>query len=81
MTLCWRHRLMKLTWSKKHKLENFTNLRKNRVTPLENQNHHTVVKIPEKIPLSDAEKSVLSKGLNFVPIAKKTDEFTTRLDD
>ena len=29
---------------------------------------------------SNAEKSVLSKGLNFVPISKKSDEFTTRQD-
>ena len=48
--------------------------------PLENQNHHTVVTIPENLPLSNAEKSVLSKGLNFVPISKKSDEFTTRQD-
>ena len=49
--------------------------------PLENQNHHTVVTISENLPLfSNAEKSVLSKGLNFVPISKKSDEFTTTQD-
>ena len=69
-----------LEQTKKHKLENLTNPRKNRTAPLENQNHHTVVTIPENLPLSNAEKSVLSKGLNFVPISKKSDEFTTRQD-
>ena len=69
-----------LEQTKKHKLQNLTNLRKNRTAPLENQNHHTVVTIPENLPLSNAEKSVLSKGLNFVPISKKSDEFTTRQD-
>ena len=69
-----------LEQTKKHKLENLTNSPKNRTEPLENQNHHTVVTIPENLPLSNAEKSVLSKGLNFVPISKKSDEFTTRQD-
>ena len=69
-----------LEQTKKHKLENLTNSPKNRTEPLENQNHHTVVTIPENLPLSNAEKSVLSKGLNFVPISKKSDEFTTRED-
>ena len=69
-----------LEQTKKHKLENLTNPRKNRTAPLENQNHHTVVTIPENLPLSNAEKSVLSKGLNFAPISKKSDEFTTRQD-
>ena len=36
--------------------------------------------IPENLPLSDAEKSVLSKGLNFVPISKKFDEFSVKQD-
>ena len=40
----------------------------------------TVVTIPENFPLSDAEKSVLSKGLNFVPIFKKLDEFSVKQD-
>ena len=69
-----------LEQTKKNKLENLTNSPKNRREPLENQNHHTVVTIPENLPLSNAEKSVLSKGLNFVPISKKSDEFTTRQD-
>ena len=69
-----------LEQTKKHKLENLTNPRKNRTASLVNQNHHTVVIIPENLPLSNAEKSVLSKGLNFVPISKKSDEFTTRQD-
>ena len=69
-----------LEQTKKHKLENLTNPRKNRTAPLGNQNHHTVVTIPENLPLSNAEKSVFSKGHNFVPISKKSDEFTIRQD-
>ena len=30
------------------------------------------------LPLSDSEKLVLSKGLNFVPISEKTDEFLVK---
>ena len=41
---------------------------------------NTVVTIPENLPLTDSEKSVLSKGLNFVPIAKRTDEFPVKQD-
>ena len=69
-----------LEQTKKNKLENLTNSPKNRTEPLKNRNHHTVVTISENLPLSNAEKSVLSKGLNFVPISKKSDEFTTRQD-
>ena len=32
------------------------------------------------LPLSDSEKLVLSKGLNFVPISEKTDEFLVKQD-
>ena len=39
------------------------------------ENLKTVVTIPENLLLSDSEKSVLSKGLNFVPISKKTTNF------
>ena len=52
-----------LEQTKKHKLENLTNPLKNRTAPLENQNHHTVLTIPEDLPVSNAEKSTLSKGL------------------
>ena len=34
----------------------------------------------ENLLLSDSEKSVLSKGLNFVPKSKKTDEFSVKQD-
>ena len=44
------------------------------------QMHMTVVTIPEKFTLSDPEKSVLSKGLNFVPISRNTDEFSVKQD-
>ena len=41
---------------------------------------HSVVTIPEDLPLSDSEISVLNKGLNFVPVGKKSDEFQVRKD-
>ena len=34
----------------------------------------------QKLLLSDSEKSVPSKGLNFVPISQKTDEFSVKQD-
>ena len=34
------------------------------------ENNNTVITIQADLPLSDPEKSLLSKGLNFVPIAK-----------
>ena len=43
-------------------------------------NNSTVVTIPENLPLSDSERSVLSKGLNFVPVAKRIDEFSVKQD-
>ena len=42
--------------------------------------HNTVVTIPENLPLTVSEKSVLSKGLNFVPITKRTNEFSIKQD-
>ena len=42
--------------------------------------HNTVITIPENLPLTDSEKSVLSKGLNFVPITKLTNEFSIKQD-
>ena len=47
-------------------------------TTLHSQN--TVITIPENLPLTDSEKSVLSEGLNFVPITKRTNEFTIKQD-
>ena len=44
------------------------------------ENLKTVVTIPENLPLSDSEKLVLSKGLNFAPISKKTDQFSVKRD-
>ena len=40
----------------------------------------TITTIPEHLNLSEAEKSVLRKGLNFVPIKPTTDEFTAKED-
>ena len=47
---------------------------------LDQESLNTVVTIPENLPLSNSEKSVLSKGLNFVPISKKLDEFSVKQD-
>ena len=44
------------------------------------ESRNTVVTIPENLPLSDSEISVLSKGLNFVSISKKLDEFSVKRD-
>ena len=44
------------------------------------ENNNTVITIPADLPLSDPEKSVLSKGFNFVPIPKRTDEFAVKQD-
>ena len=40
----------------------------------------TLATIPENLPLSESEKSVLSKYLNFVPIPEKTDIFSVKQD-
>ena len=48
----------------------------NREPPQDNQ--LAVVTTPNNFPLSEPETSVLSKGLNFVPIAKRTDEFLVK---
>ena len=53
---------------KAHKLEQLTGPPISCDSSLESLS--TVVTIPENLSLSDAEKSVLSKGLNFVPISK-----------
>ena len=65
-----------LEQTKKHKLENLTNPRKNRTAPLENQNHHTVVTIPENLPLS-LKNLFLAKASTSFPYPRK---FTTRQD-
>ena len=44
------------------------------------ENIKTVVTITENLLLSDSEKSVLSKGLNFVPISKKPDKLSVKQD-
>ena len=43
-------------------------------------NNITVVTIPENLPLSDSQRSVLSKGQNFVLVAKRTNEFSVKQD-
>jgi len=46
------------------------------------ESFNTVVTIPENFPLSNSEKSVLSKGLEFVAscISKKLDKFSVKKD-
>ena len=61
---------------KAHKLEQLTGPSDTCDSSTESLN--TVVTIPEIFLLSDAEKSVFSKGLNFVPISKKLDEFSVK---
>ena len=63
---------------KAQKLEQLTGLPITCDSSLESFN--TVVTIPENLLLSDAEKSVLNKGLDFVPISKKLDEFSIKQD-
>ena len=41
---------------------------------------YNVVSIPQDLPISQTEKSILGRGLNFVPLYKKTDEFTVKED-
>ena len=60
---------------KAHKFEQLTGPSKTCNSSLESLS--TVVTIPENFPLSDEEKSVLSKGLNFVPNTSNKDIFET----
>ena len=43
-------------------------------------NQNTVVTLSENLPLTYSEKSVLSRGLNFVPIAKSSNKFSVKQD-
>ena len=45
-----------------------------------NYQRKLVVTIPDDLPLSEGEKSVLSKGLTFVPVKKSTDEYRVKAD-
>ena len=58
--------------------KNFSNLPEE--IPILTPTLYNVVTIPEDLPLSEPEKSILGKGLNFVPLTKKTDEFTVKED-
>ena len=61
------------------KTQKFTNLvgpSSNREPPQDNQ--LAAVTTPNNFPLFEPETSVLSKGLNFVPIAKRTDEYLVK---
>ena len=68
---------------KGHKLQKFndnTSLETGHQEESETDAKRTITTISENLNLSEAEKSVLRKGLNFVPIKPTTDEFTTRED-
>ena len=41
-------------------------------------NEKQVVTIPNELPLSDNERSVLNKGLHFIPLEKSFHHFTVR---
>ena len=41
-------------------------------------NEKQVVTIPSDLPLSDNERCVLNKGLNFIPLEKSFYHFTVR---
>ena len=68
---------------KGHKLQKFID-NTSRETGHQDENNtdakRTITTIPETINLSEAKKSVLCKGLNFVPIKPTTHEFTTKED-
>lgn len=49
----------------------------NQTTPRDNK---LVVTIPEDLQITDAERSVLSKGLKFIPVDSKNNDFKTRCD-
>ena len=68
---------------KGHKLQKFndnTSLETGHQEENETDAKQTITTIPENLNLSEAEKSVLRKGQNFVPIKPTTDEFTTKED-
>jgi len=44
------------------------------------ESRNTMVTIPENPPLFDSKKSVLSKGLNFVPKSRIPDDFSVKKD-
>ena len=71
--------------------ESLSNTKRNKLASLTGvtltSHHHnhidvsrSVVTIPQDLSLSDVEKSVLSKGLNFIPISKKSDQFQVNKD-
>ena len=58
-----------LTETKTIKFHNLT--RSHSVIEPPQKPRNTVVTIPDDLSLTDAKKSILSKGLNFVPLQKK----------
>lgn len=61
-------------------LQNSTNDESFGNTQVTHTPHKLVITIPAEMGLSEAETSVLSKGLSFVPVIKNTDEFQIKAD-
>ena len=71
--------------TKERKYAQLCGKRQNRPAEINTHDDHDyqsklVVTIPDDLPLSEAEKSVLSKGLSFVPVKKSTDESQVKAD-
>ena len=73
--------------TKERKFAQLCGKRQNQLQPAEVNTHDDhdyqsklVVTIPDDLPLSEAEKLVLSKGLTFVPVKKSTDEYQVKAD-
>ena len=71
--------------TKERKFVQLCGKRQNQLAEINTHDDHDyqsklVVKIPDDLPLSEAEKSELSKGLSFVPVKKSTDEYQVKAD-
>jgi hypothetical protein len=69
--------------NKNSKLQTLRDERSNSIHELNHangKNSKLVVTIPPDLELTDDQRSVLSKGLKFVPVQPKVDEFQTLLD-
>jgi len=73
---------MKLLKDRKlHSLRNeFSSAQHSTITNANVQDKNIVVTIPEDLELTEAETSVLSKGLPFVPVNKRIDEYQVKAD-
>jgi len=66
---------------KLHSLCNeFSTVRNSTTTHVNVHDKNIVVTIPDDLELTEAETSVLSKGLTFVPMNNKIDEYQVKAD-